>query len=811
MSELIERVRANFPPDLLAQRRWLNWRYETVNGKRTKVPYNARGFQKASTTNSDTWSTFDQAAASLVTNDRDGAGYVFAGDGYIGLDFDKCRDKDTGEIAPWAQEKVTRMNSYTEVSPSGTGLHIYVRASLHAPGCKRPFADGAIEAYDRGRYFTVTGQHLPGTPREIRGSQVELDAFMAEFFPQEDTPITAREAQPLDIGDEQLLSIVRSAKNGADFSALYDRGDLSAYDDDQSRADLALCSHLAFYTGWDPSRMDQLFRSSALMRDKWERADYRERTIRRAISATPERYRGRASRTQRVAIPAADLWDEPVSLPDGAPDVVAFDPALMPDTLLPWVRDIAERQQVPLDFPAVGAIVVAGAMVGRQLGIYPRRHDDSWVVVPNLWGAIVGRPSIGKTPPLRECMKPMDRLVAKAEEQYEADLMEFETTKFVAEAMEAARKESMKKAAKEGKSGEVERLAAEMSAKTLPPVKRRYKTNDATVEKLGELLIENPNGLLNFRDELVGWLRAMDKAGHESDRAFWLEAYVGTGGHEVDRIGRGSRHIPALCMSVLGGIQPGPLESYVYDAMNEGGARDDGLLQRFQLIVWPNRPDVYKLVDRAPSVEAKYAAFAVYERLAAIDISAIGPSIVDSDAREIPAIHFSEEAQRMFDEWQTALKNRLLVGDMSAPLEAHLGKQDVLVAKLALLCHLIDSPKDQCGVSLNSTLRAIAWAEYLETHAKRLYAFAENPEITRARALLDRIEAGDVPDDECTQRDVYRKQWTRLRTVEEVADAVQALTAFGWVRLEHRENGNGRPSDVLRIHPQLRRAQRKVA
>lgn len=292
---LADRIRTNFPPELLEQTNWVNWRFDLVKGKQTKVPYNARGFQKASTANSKTWSTFEQAAATYSLQEREGVGYVFAGDGVTGIDLDKCRDPETGMVAEWARAIVRRFDTYTEISPSGAGLHLYVAAAVSGSGRKRPYADGAIEAYDRARYFTVTGDHLEGTPHEVRACQDELDAFMGEIFPTDDAPAIDRPSQPLAISDEELLERARSARNGARFSALYDDGDMSDYDNDASRADQALCYHLAFWTGRDAPRMNRLFRRSHLMRDKWDRADYRETAIAKAISGTAECYTPRGS------------------------------------------------------------------------------------------------------------------------------------------------------------------------------------------------------------------------------------------------------------------------------------------------------------------------------------------------------------------------------------------------------------------------------------------------------------------------------------------------------------------------------------
>ena len=121
-----------------------------------------------------------------------------------------------------------------------------------------------------------------------------------------------------------------------------------------------------------------------------------------------------------------------------------------------------------------------------------------------------------------------------------------------------------------------------------PPVAKRYLVNDTTVEKLDELLNHHPNGLLLFRDELSGWHHTMERPGHENDRAFYCEAWNGTSAYTYDRIGRGTLHIRAACVSVLGGIQPGPLERYLREVF--GGRGDDGLIQRFNSPCGPTSP-----------------------------------------------------------------------------------------------------------------------------------------------------------------------------------------------------------------------------
>src|SRR5829696_1491731 len=219
-----------------------------------------------------------------------------------------------------------------------------------------------------------------------------------------------------------------------------------------------------------------------------------------------------------------EAWDEPVTLPSGLPPVDEFDPAMLPEAFRGWLTDVAERMQVPLSFPAATAMTAVSTLVGRKLGIRPKRHDD-WLVVPNLWGALVGRPSLLKSPALAEGMKPLNRLVADAYEQHRKELEDYEYDAMVIEARRLAFKEELKKKAREAaKNGDQSKLTefAETEGRIdepKPPTVRRYKTEDTTVEKLCELLTENPNGLLVHRDELSGWLKSLDKHGREGDRA----------------------------------------------------------------------------------------------------------------------------------------------------------------------------------------------------------------------------------------------------------------------------------------------------
>jgi putative DNA primase/helicase len=198
-----------------------------------------------------------------------------------------------------------------------------------------------------------------------------------------------------------------------------------------------------------------------------------------------------------------------------------------------------------------------------------------------------------------------------------------------------------------------------------PPTPRRYTTNDTSIEKMAELLMDNPDGLLLYRDELTGWLRSLDKAGHEAARAFYLEAWNGDGSHEVDRIGRGSLFVKALCVSVLGGIQPGPLSSYVEGAFDDGESAD-GLLQRLQVLVYPDRGR-FDPTDLSPDLDARDRAYKVFKELADLDVEEfVGRA--PGEAEEVPYLNFDDGAQEVFNHLRRRDRRRRLPGGPREPL-----------------------------------------------------------------------------------------------------------------------------------------------
>jgi putative DNA primase/helicase len=430
-------------------------------------------------------------------------------------------------------------------------------------------------------------------------------------------------------------------------------------------------------------------------------------------------------------------WTKPREISSELKPVTAFHRDMLPKAFASFVMDIAERIQCPPDFPAVAIMVCYSSVIGRRVGIRPHQYDD-WFVTPNLWGCVIGRPGILKTPAIVEPLRFVQRLEIEAKQKFERALKEYNVALRIGKARVKVINKNLRKAIDAGDKGkgDVDKLRKDLSeAEPEAPVRARFMTNDSTVEKIGELLHDNPNGILLFRDELVGALRALEKEGQETARAFWLEAWNGSNRFTFDRIMRGTVDIEAACMSVLGGITPGPFEQYLAAAMR-GGTGDDGLVQRLQLAVWPDTNAEWKKVDRYPDNSAKNLVWEIFRQGAQLEFPA--------EEGELAFVRFDHAAQDRWWKWQSELEARLRSNTEHPAIESHLAKFRSLVPSLALLCHLAEGGSGP--VDDGSLIRAICWAGYLETHARRIYEAANNPIIEGARTIVRHIKERDLQD-----------------------------------------------------------------
>ena len=505
---------------------------------------------------------------------------------------------------------------------------------------------------------------------------------------------------------------------------------------------------------------------------------------------------------------AATEWPTPERIGSDLPSVPQMDvEMLLPAPLAGYVRDAAHRKVAPAEFVAVSLLVSLGALIGARCGVRPKVRDDTWIVVPNLWGAIIAPPSKKKSPSMDDGTKPLKYRAAKAREKHAKAMEAYQDEVEQHDVMMAAAKRAMAKAAEAADDEKLQsakaRMAALKASKPQPPTLKRYTTNDATIEKLGELLITNPQGLLTERDELAGLLASFDKSGHEEDRTFYLTAWNGTGGHNIDRIGRGSLYIPNLALSVLGGIQPERLEKYLDSTTRDVG--NDGLLARFQLMVWPDDLG-FEWRDTLPDKALRDAVYRIFEVLDDDDfIGAWGAEPADQ-FRRIPSFKLSPAAAQAFIAWDTKLQTEIMPACQTV-LQEHFGKYEKLVAGLALILDMAERA-DAGGIigpiREGPMLKAIAWADFLGAHAKRVYHLWMHQEVRSAQRLSEFLVQRKLPDP-FTTADVQRKGWSGLGSPKQIGAALEFLESVGWVRPAPKPMGpsGGRPSTAWEVNPKI--------
>lgn len=527
--------------------------------------------------------------------------------------------------------------------------------------------------------------------------------------------------------------------------------------------------------------------------------------------ATVEKYYSDDGTPFHVDKAAGEIKNKPVAgekqaaKPDPLPELPPVDPFdydFLPGNIRDYVKDISERMQCPPDFVAVNLYVMLGEIIGCKIGIRPKQKDN-WTVIPNCWGATIGNSGIMKSPARTETLKPLKQLqadladeVAKRNEQIVKEMNAMLAGEKI---KKSARHAEAKKRLKENENADISDLINESDTTELKqePIPR-FITNNATVEALGELMIENPNGILFEADELIGLLKDLDKQGQEGARAFYLTAADGNQSYTIDRILRGKNlHIDNACLSIIGGIQPGVLGEYVKGALS-GGAGADGLLQRFGLMVYPDVSQDWRYVDEYPNKEARKAVNELVKKLYKLDVNAIAQC---DEYSKIPYLHFDNEAQERFAKWLGELNKILRSGEEHHAMVSHLSKYSKLIPSLALinhLCDIVSSDSYNAGtaISIEALLQAISYSKYLESHARRVYSHGTQPGIEAAKTVLSKLRLGKLITP-FTSRDIYRNCWAGLNTQTKAQQAIDVLSDYGHVTDEEIHTG-GRP--MTRYH-----------
>lgn len=744
-----------------------------------------------------------------------GIGFVLTDDDpFTGVDLDACRDPVTGELTPESTRIVTELDSYAEVSPSGTGVRIILAGSL--PDGTSGRRKGKIEVYAASRFLTLTGHRLPGASATVNDRQTQLEGLLARVVGPPPAPLAARSTNgrsPAPFSDGEIIERACGASNGDRFRRLYFDGDVRHYGDDDSAADLALCAHLAFWTQ-DEDQIDRLFRRSALCRPKWvERADYRARTITKALAGVhhyePADYGPRPSVNGHGAgddasPPAA--WEPPVPLADHPRPPFPTD--VFPPTVRAFVEALGTATQTPAALPGLMTLAALATAAAKHVAVCLR---DGWVEPVNLYTITALDSGNRKSAVVKEVTAPLREFEREKARSKRREIAEAENRRAILE-------EELKRARRQAASTndadylrhreETDRLARDIAEFAVPKAPRLL-ADDCTPEKLAALMADNggrmavlsPEG--GIFDVMAG---RFSKDGRTPNLMLFLMAHAGDD-LPVDRMSRPGEYLtgPALTLGLT-------TQTYVLRQLaNRPDFRGTGLLAR---LVY-GLPESYvgrRRIDPPPMPDSVRAEF--WQLLRAI--LTVPPLTTDEATPQPRELTLSSEADVAFTAFRAALEPRLGPDGDLAHVADWGGKLAGLVGRIAGLLHTAihagsDRAPWEVPIASETMAAAIRLGEtFILPHA--LAAFGEmgaDPAIEAARDVARVLERWEAPT--VSRRDLHQRMRRRYARPNQLDSPLSLLVEHGYLRPSSppmRAEARGRKaSDRYEINPRWERAQ----
>lgn len=744
--------------DLAPAPRWVAWRTEPQRGtgRITKVPKDPGTMRDAASTRPETWGTrvLAEAADKRIPPCQHGPGGVGIvlgewpdGLSIGGVDLDTCRDPTTGALEPWATDVLRLLDTYAEVSPSGTGvkaLFLFEPGAVGAlrdaklldhTGFGRSFKRGngkdhppAIEPHLGGRYYTVTDSRVPDAPAELR--QVTTDTL------------------------RQLFGTVGPAfAAGVDAQAKPDRSAAAFRLARQMQADGKSREAFVAALSADPEL-------SAWKREKGDAQGGRElqRAWDRAEAAAPW--------------PAPDFE---LATADTAP-APPFDITLFPERWQLWLTGAAERAGAPVDYVACAMLAAIGATIGNARWGSPW---EPWAHPPIIWVACIGAPSAGKSPGMDAAAKPLADLAGELNDDWEERQRDYRTTKQASKEARATWETEVKQAVKDRVPPPQEPTGAREPDQ---PHKRRIYSTDTTIEKARDLSAANPRGLLLHRDELAGWVSSMGKYGNGNaggDRAYWLQAFDG-GRWASDRVkdGDDAPDVPHLTWGIVGGFQPDRLASVILTG------DDDGLAARF-IYCWP--APMPGVSERPSGRALPFDLLTVLRRLRELPMPNDQPVVLS----------FDDAAAEALQEWRQEVK--ALEVSASGLFLSWIGKLPGFAVRLAVIfAHMgwvvaSDGTPAPDRIKLDDLARAVGLlCDYAVPMARRAFGEAALPEPERdARKLARWYLRQEMPRRAVLNARALRRMadGPGIPTAPRIEAALIELAELGWVRKSAAREG----------------------
>jgi Protein of unknown function (DUF3987) len=812
--------------------RWVLWRTEprvnrqTGETTETKAPISWHSGKHCDATDPRNWTGFDNVVTALSKSAAwDGPGFTLGevdehDEFIIGLDLDSCLNED-GALADWAMPFLVAMGSYAEHSPSGTGIKCVARIQRSDLDATRKLLDipagGKEQARTRifgarengrhapgaqlflmHRYFCITGRHWHASPEDVATLTLGQIAQLGTLFgPNEQR--TARAAPQAnaaaDDDDTEPDEAALRDKLGAAFlrspklRERWEGGVEGLTDHTRSGRDMSVLAMLVA-GGFTKGETQAALRAFPHGKINDEPARYfeqmwaRTRAAPRSDPEPPEHWDEQHPPAEEVPPSASPVtWPDPIDcftpMNTSAAEVTEDE---APPALWPFVKDTAERMGVATSTVTLASIVTCAAVISDDWQLQPKRRDYLWTENARLWGAIVGPPSILKTPVLAACTRPIDRLESDARKQWQEDMRQWRAAQAAAKA--------------EGRD-----------FTDREPKRPRHLVESSTIEALQEVLRDDDDArfiaparkVLVRQDELSEFLANLDRytSGRSGgDRGAYLRLYNG-GPFSVDRIGRGSFTASNWSGCLLGGIQPEPIQRIAKQTV------DDGLLQRMTYDV---PPPSSAGTDREPN----QAALDRYHRLIPA-LAALRPATSPDQHVHAVALHSDAHVHR--ESIDELARNMATMPDISTRLQSVFGKWPGLFARLCLTFHLIEIADARAARHLGPPSGVVApdTAERVARYMRRVLL----RHLLRAEALMfatvqtghvkwvaGHILANDL--DRITVRDVYRA-YTALSAPEdrdELHSVMASLVSLGWLDPEQPRNPLN-PVASWRVNPRV--------
>ena len=788
----------SIPRELKNLNNWLVWKSTPVEGrdKPTKVPYQTNG-RKAASTIPETWTNFQNAYAAYKTGHYDGIGFALTPETPIGIDLDHCRCPafpNIEIIAPWAMDIIKDVNSYTEASPSGKGIRIFANGGkLPAGGRKK----GDFEIYQSGRYLTVTGDHIKGTPKEIMNRPDILDAVFSEIFGK-DKDAEEKTQLRSNMGVTDILEKAFASKSGEKIRKLYN-GDHSDYPS-PSEADLSLCSHLAFWFGNDAAMIDTAFRASGLYRPKWDKkhhangSTYGQWTIRKAIEGNQETYTGGCEHGAHAT--QSESWEEPVLF--GSMDTPEISAGILPGFLGEYCAAVSEATQTPPALAVAMGLSVIATCIQKRFEVSPY---EGYTEPTNIWTCSGSDPGTRKTAVKTALTLPLTHWEKEEADAMKTDLLRVKHTrdinlKRIDQLRAKAAKPETEAAVRENCMREIMSIENDTPEELLSP---RLWTDDVTPERLQGLLCDHGERMSLISDE-GGTFEVMAGLYNNgrSNVNVYLQAHAGAE-TRVDRQGRlVILHQPALTFGLT--VQPQVIADLVQG--NKARFRGNGMLARF-LYFMPKSNVGHRDVTRHASVpESIKAAYndGIFKLLYI-------PPVFDEYGQERARIlTLNPDALSAWMQFSAYIESKQGEDGEYHSIRDWTSKLPGAALRIAGIFHLVEHGEQTPIISKDTIGKALDLSELLISHARAAFDLMGSEQaVNDAKIVFTWLRS--LPGDHFTQREALKKHEGRFKRLERLKKGLDVLTERHIISTPQTTatgDKGGRPGIYYLINPAIR-------